>query len=363
MARIAFFAFRGTFDHGHIGGVESIIRRLTTSLTRMGNEVSLILYGCTESKEIEIGPGAVQRQFASLNEAMNAIKTGYDHVVSVYLRPLDRFRYAVFRRRHSDSVLFHHLYCVWHESRPRRELVFAAPRLVPFNGVIFCVSPRIHRRVSRWAKRSVLLLPPVPWEYFCRPEDKPRGDRLRVTYAGRLDPAKGVDEAVSILRHMSRTKNVEPHLLGYAWSHDRETLKVQQLLKDDSDIIVDLADHQNWSAEVEKRFHESLRRTDILLMPYRRLSSTVDTPVLLLEGMANLCVVLTPALGDLHDIYGSSRFGLHGQWSVDQVTQVIEHAEPCLEEERRRLAQRNVALQFSSENIVEIFQNAINAES
>jgi glycosyltransferase involved in cell wall biosynthesis len=362
MARIAFFGAQGTFDHRHIGGVESIIRRLTTSLSTLGDEVTLVLYGCPANREAEVGPGVNQRCFTTFDEALRVIREEFDHVVSIYLRPMDRIRYAMFRRRHSDSLLFHHLYCVWHESRPKRELLFSIARLIPFNGTIFSVSPRIHRYVSSWAKRSVLLLPPVPREYFCTPGEKPRDGTLRITYAGRLDPAKGAGDAIRILRAVARRKNCEPHVLGYAWSHDRQTLQVRDLLRENPDIIFDLADHQNWNADAEQRLHESLRRTDILILPYRRLSSTVDTPLLLLEGMANLCAVVTPSLGDLHDIYASGRFGLHHHWNVDQVIQIIENAPSCLEEERRRLACRNAALQFCSDDVAGTFRNAINTQ-
>jgi glycosyltransferase involved in cell wall biosynthesis len=361
MSRIAFFGYTGAFDHRHIGGVESIIRRLTTPLAAMGDEVSFILYGCPENRDVEVGPGVNQRSFTTFEEAVGVIKAEYDHVVSVYLKPFDRIRYAAFRRKYNDSVLFHHLYCVWHESRPKRELLFSFARIVPYSGTIFCVSPRLHRYVSSWAKRSVLLLPPVPRDYFCTPQEKPRDGILRITYAGRLDPAKGANEAVRILRAVARRKNFEPHVLGYAWSHDPQSLGIRDLLREHPDIMFDLADQQNWNADTERRLRESLRRTDILILPYRRLSSTVDTPLLLLEGMANLCVIVTPSLGDLHDIYASRRFGLHHRWNVDQVMQVIDNAEPCLEEERYRLAQRNAGMKFCSEDAARIFRNAINS--
>jgi glycosyltransferase involved in cell wall biosynthesis len=359
MQRIAFFAFRGAFDHRQIGGVESIMRRLTASLAKTGHRISLVLYGCPESKEVEIGSGISQRCFTTFDQAIRVIETEFDHVVSVYLRPPDRIRYALFRKRHSDCIFFHHLYCVWHESRLKREMLFSVAKIVPFNGWIFTVSPRLHRHVSSWAKRCALLLPPVPSEYFCEPREKPTNGTVRITYAGRLDPAKGATEAVKILRALARRKDFEPQVLGYAWPHDAETLKMQDMLRADTDLQFDLADHKNWTEDGEKRFQMSLRHTDILLLPYRRLSSTVDTPLLLLEGMANLCAIITPALGDLHDIYGSSRFGLCGRWNVDHVIQAIMNAGPYLAEERRRLRERNAALQFSADNVATVFRNAI----
>ena len=359
MARIAFFALSQSFDLDQIGGTDSIVRRLARRLAERGDDVGLVQYGCPAPVGARRDDGIEVLKRPTFGEALEALAAQYDHVVTIYLKPRDRIAYARFRRSHGRRLTFHHVYLGWHERALKRRLLFAEARLAPFNGYLFCVSPRIHRHVSRWASRAELLLPPVPEGYFCQPGDKCDDNKVRVTYAGRVDAGKGTLEAVEVMRRLAGRPDVEARICGFAWSHKPQTVRLHESLLNDPAVAYEAVEYRGWSVDLENAFMRRLRETDVLLLPYRKLSSTVDTPLLLLEGMASLCAVIAPRLGDLHDLYGPSPFNLSGGWSTEAVVGLIERARPHLAAERQRLAQRSRALSFDTESVAARFRSAL----
>jgi glycosyltransferase involved in cell wall biosynthesis len=351
-SRIAFLGLGGSFDYCQVGGMDSLVRRLAASLAARGCTVDLVLYGASEAGRKEVDVGVIQRTFVGFEEAVQYLKTGADHVISVYLRPRERWTYARFRRDAKDAIKFHHLYATWNESVLKRSLLFAEPRLWPFNGHLFCVSPRICRQVSKWSGKATLLLPPVPAGYFCDPCDKPDHGTLRVAYAGRLDVGKGAADAVDTLRRLAGRRGYELSVYGYAWPSDSDGMRLHERLLAEANIQYKSVDFRRWSPDVDAAMRECLRATDILLLPYRRLSSTVDMPLLLLEGMASLCVVITPRQGDLHETYGSEDFAFAGsRWDASAVARLIEERRSCVGNERRRLKARAAALGFEAQTV------------
>ncbi len=360
MSRIAFFGLANTVNFHHIGGLDSLVRRLSLALAEMGDEVELIHYGAQHDEEDCFGPRVVQRYFQSLGSALQHVRKHSEHVVSFYLLPRDRPAFARFRRRHRKSMTFHHLYSVLSESGLKKRLLFADARISPFNGRLFCISPRLHRSVAKWTSAATLLLPPVPADFFCQMHDRPRDGKLRVLYAGRLDPAKGVCEAEAVFHRLADRKDIETMICGYAWDDQAESVAVHERLLADRSIVYDHADYRSWSPVADEHLRDLLRQADVLLLPYRRLSSTIDMPLLLLEAMASLCAVITPDLGDLKQTYGDSCFALENGWDTETVVNMVEDAEPRLETERRRLTQQNTVLRFDVQSVAEGFQDAIN---
>lgn len=356
--RIAFWGRDKSFDFNHIGGMESLVRRLGLSLARLGDQVEFVYYAAQEEKYDSLSEGIKLSYFKNFKDSLDYIVSlKCDHVISIYLTPRDRLTYAHFRKTHKDKVKFHHIYSSWNKSRIKRELLFAEARIFPFNGTLFCISPRIQKYVSRWAPHSTLLLPPVPQSYFCQPNDKPADGKLRVTFAGRVDPGKGTDRAADVLGRIGKNMNVEARLYGFAWSHRPQTIELHGQLLANHDIDYISTEYKSWSPKADENLCNILRETDILLLPYEKLSSTVDTPLLLLEGMANLCAVITPPLGDLHDTYGNSKFLLQGVWDTGKVVKLIGCASELLPAERKRLVLQNNQLGFNAKTVTENFRN------
>ena len=209
------------------------------------------------------------------------------------------------------------------------------------------------------APRARLLLPPVPESYFCRPQDKPSADKLRISFAGRVDPGKGAGRVIEVFERLAAREDIELRLCGFCLSQQPETVALHERLLANPNIRYEPAEHKAWTPEVDDGLCRLLRETDILLLPYVKLSSTVDTPLLLLEGMANLCAIVTPPLGDLHATYGESEFNLPGSWSVERVVELIDGARPRLAAERQRLATHCLELGFDVNRATDIFRSGL----
>ncbi len=362
MARmnIAFLGFDRSIDFAHIGGMDSLVRRLALRLAELGDQIEFVHYDAEEEKSERPCDGIELRYFKRLDDALeHLVSSDCDHVVSIYLRPRERLAYARFRRAQKKSIWFHHVYSCWHESRIKRELLFAEARRFPFNGTLFCISPRIHQYVSRWAPRAALLWPSVPNSFFCQPEEKTNPEKLCLTYAGRIDHGKGITSVLEVFERLAAYNDIETHLCGFAWSHQSKTVRLHERLLADSNIRYEMVKYEGWSPQVEENLRLLLRKTDILLLPYKKLSSTIDTPLLLLEGMANLCAVITPALGDLYETYGNSEFNLGDNWNADGVVGLVQNSRMFLEDERQRLQKRNSLLQFNTNSVVEKFRRLL----
>jgi hypothetical protein len=190
--KIVFFGLQRAFDYNHIGGSESITRRLAKQLTQDNDieAVDYVFFGAPRMETQSVMPKISVRYFSAYADATKAL-LDYDHVVSLYLSPPERIPYMAFRIRYRQRIQFHALVTQWRSAPLKRLLWLADLQLVPPNGAVFAISPRLYASVKQWARRPFLMLPPVPDDWFLRAADKPTRSALRVTYVGRVDPGKG----------------------------------------------------------------------------------------------------------------------------------------------------------------------------
>jgi glycosyltransferase involved in cell wall biosynthesis len=355
---IAFFGFYGSFDCFRIGGTESFARRLAAGLIRQGHQVDFVVYGAPNPYQGQAGPGIRLSVWVDLKEAL-ATLPGYDHVMTMYMHAGDRLRYLRFRRRERRGVRFHKVYFVCPDSPIRRKLAFLDARLYPFIGRLFCISPRLLREVEGWSDRGTLLLPPVPESFFLAPEDKPRHEELRVNYIGRTEPGKGIETVLALFTLLKNHPQVQVAIHGYHHPNSTPSVQVHEELSRQTDIPYFYIPYDEYTPEVDENMRRLLMDTDILVLPYQRLSSTIDTPLLLLEGMASLCAVATRPLGDIPSIYGPGPFIISNPGSIGAAATAILGAREVLEAERRRVKQQRDALGFSTNSIVDRLISAL----
>ncbi len=357
--RIAFIGLKNSFDFNHIGGVESFVRRLAVQMAQQGNDVDYILYGDKENREISLQPGLHLRYFKSFKEALDAIK-GYDHVVAIYLLPKDRLQYAFFRKRNSKSTSFHFIYFSWPDSLLKRKLYFYEARLAPWNGKLFCISQRQYDYIGRWAKDPVHILPPVPENYFLKPEEKPNNDKIQITFLGRIDPGKGIKEVIEIFNALKTDDRFKCSIYGIHLPEHRESVEIHNRLKNQHAITYIEVDRRKYSPSVESFAGNVLKEADIFIQPYKRLSSTIDTPLLLLEAMASLCAVITKPFGNIPDLYGKSSFIINPENFVQDTIKFLKSISfDDLTKEQKRIYEENKKLNFSTESVTNKFVNAI----
>lgn len=358
--KICFFGSYQAFNYHHIGGTESFVRRLSTELTKKDIGVDYIFYGGRENKELEFS-GIRLNYFELFNDALTVVeKREYEHVITIYLLLKDRIKYALFRKNKNKSIRFHFVHFGWPDSIIKRTLYFSEARLFPYNGKLICISKRQYDYVSRWSKNAVYLLPPVPESYFLRPDEKPTNEKIKVTFLGRIDPGKGINEVIEIFKALKVNDRFECSIYGIHIPEQKKSLEIHNWLKNQKNIKYVEVERQRYSPAVDEFVGNILKETDIFIQPYQKLSSTIDTPLLLLEAMASLCALITKPFGNIPDIYGKSRFLIHpDNFIVDAIQLLKNITYQDLIEERKRIYDQNLRLNFKSENIGKRFVDAI----
>jgi glycosyltransferase involved in cell wall biosynthesis len=358
--QIAFFGAYKSFDYHQIGGMDSLARRLGIELIQRSDEVSFVHFNCPEERSGKTAEGISISYFVRFDDALRFMARRFDHVLTIYVPPKQRLIWMRFRNKESHRTYFHKLYSGWSEYWLKRTMGFAEAMIMPYNGTLFCVSPRLKQQVSKWSKRAALLLPPVPESYFLKPEDKPKNKRLRITYMGRVDPGKGVSVAIGLFRYLAKkAPEIQTRICGYPWKHKPETMKFHEELLTQDEIIYEPTVFEGYSQAVDKNVRRVLRETDILFLPYDKLSSTIDTPLLLLEGMAHLCVVITRPLGGLPEVYGSGEFMLPNISDKERCLELLRQLSGRLNEERIRLAIQNKKLKFQACEVARQFSSLL----
>ena len=362
--RIAFFGLQKAFAYNHIGGSESIARRLAKQLTQDGDveAVDYVFYGAPRTETQKAMPRTHVRYFSSYADAANAL-LDYDHVVSLYLSPPQRIPYMVFRARHRHRIHFHAFATMWRRSPLKRLLMLADLQLVPLNGAMFAISPRLYALVKRWARRPFLMLPPVPDEWFLCPADKPIHDPIRVTFVGRVDPGKGATEATALFYRLKDDRRFLCRFLGYTFEQRRVSRTEEELHRRlkalPAGTFVE-SNYTSYSPQVDQVVQKAMAETDVLLLPYRDVSSTADMPLVLMEGMASLCALIIPqSAADLPQVYGPSQFYIRGEDWVEDMLEIISSASALLNEERVRLQARNAQLNFGAAASVQAFKRVL----
>jgi len=347
--KIAFFGAFGAFDYFKIGGAESFTRRLATGLILEGHRADFVIYGAPTSEHKVAGTGVGLYYFREFKAALEFLVREYEQIITLYLPPRDRLRYLSFRWSNQAHLRFHQVYFGWPDSLIKRKAAFLEARFYPFNGRLFCVSPRQYRYVSCWSDKGVLLLPPVTESYFLKPETKPENDKIRLTYIGRTEPGKGIEDVVYLWKHLKDQPQVEMAIYGFHHRHLQAGVEFHEWLSHQDGLPYHYTPWESYSPEVEDNLRRFLQATDILVLPYRKLSSTIDTPVLLLEGMAALCAIMTKPMGDIPSLYGPSPFILKGREEMAQMAKKVSPG--VLATERRRIFQRQAELDFAAQRV------------
>lgn len=357
--KIAFFGPFSSLDYFKIGGVESFCRRLAAGLLGEGHQADFVNYGAPATEKRAGRGGIGLFYFREFKAALQFLSRGYDHIVTLYLAPRDRWRYAYFRRVNQSRITFHQVYFSWPDSLIKRKGAFLEARLQPFNGRLFCVSPRQYRYVSRWSDRGVLLLPPVWESYFLEPEAKPKHDKLRLIYIGRTEPGKGIEEVIYLYNQLKDQTHMELEIHGFHHQRSPAGVKFHEWLSHNDGLRYFYSPFESYSPETDDNIRRILQGSDILILPYRKLSSTIDAPVLLLEGMAALCAVMTKPLGDIPSLYGPSPLLIKGPEEMAPMVKRLQNSPELLIIERRRIFQRNAELDFAAGHVTARFMRAL----
>ena len=287
--RLIFFNYLDTITPKRVGGLDTTARAISEVAKSIGCEVCYISYGwpkdqqISESEDIRVG---------NLQEALDLLKARGDIVVSFHMNKKDRFRYARFRHRMRKSLRFVFYVSVWNPNRLKR-LLGLLELIYPFNGGSFGASERIMRLMRFYDRNADLLYPLTRAEASGQSSSPSRVSKtpIKISFAGRFDKRKGLLHAIAV---MQATRDLVPcrcEIAGYFWPNDPDEQEIRVAFAANPFIDVWETKVNEWSEQTEQRLEDQLASTDVMLLPYQKLSSTVDTPLLVLEAMAKHCVI------------------------------------------------------------------------
>lgn len=357
--RIVFFSQKRFCDYFQIGGFESLIRRLALYLSEKDNSVEYILYGDEEKKEINVSQNIKLKYLPNFEDAISEIKSqNYAHILPVKLKINDRLKYIQFIKRKSD--IRSHYFALIYPNIFKRNLMAIEGNLFTKNGKIFCLSPRIYELFKRYSKKAFFIYPPVPKEYFLSVEKKPKNEVIKITYLGNLTSDKYIEEVIELFTILNKSNKFETSIYGTFDPLNSASLNIHKKLMSQKKIRYIHIDREKYSPEVEGLVRTILSESDILVQPYRTLINTLDTPLLLLEAMASLCVVLTTNIGNIKDIYGESPFILSRDNFLEDAKILFQKIDyEMILAERERIFKMNQLLQFDLDFVGKKFMEAL----
>ena len=244
------------------------------------------------------------------------------------------------------------MYWDWPESYLSRNLKITRYTRLPYNGLSIVVSPRLNLAINKRRNNTLLLMPPVPSDYFIEPDDKSVGDQIRVSFIGRIDFGKGIQATLDIFNMLSKNPDIDLSLYGTFWEKDQEAKRIHQQLLEQNLFKYIPVNFNSYSDEVEHLVRDALRDTDIFIQPYKKLSSTIDMPVLVLESMASLNALITTPVGDIPSIYPKTRCIIPYEKLVNEAIQLITTGRNWLKNERENICSQNNVLKFDTQSIV-----------
>lgn len=306
--RICFFGAVDACDPMKIGGCESLTRRLATGLSERDYSVAVVMYGAEkeEMKDDFFGKDVIlqyHKTFLGALKGLNELKC--EMVFEMYVHKRYYPLYLAYKYKNRGKKKFATILMTSPENAIKRWLrkIFR----VMFCSNIFAVSPHLVEELKMDGIEAEWLPPPVPDFYFQTFEDK-SNSAIIISYLGRIDANKGLGELEPIFKRLLDSNNVTIKVRGYYVPSDRGAVKLHDTFMGlkGVDYLAKLKNDCLYLPEKEKEIVKYLSGTDILVLPYKTLKGTVELPLLVLEGLAAGCVVLSKNVGDIRDVIGNT---------------------------------------------------------
>lgn len=309
--KIAFIGVHKTFRYQDIGGMNSIVRRLSNSLVE-NTEIFHLSYGsdvCERGAPIN---GIEQLQFQSFKSMLSFVSENeISDLIIVYLKPIDYLSIFFFRLL-NPAYRFHFLVSGLPSTRFKQFIFKFIARNV-LNGRVFCISRQLASLFKTCGRRVVHVMPPVDDAFFV--DKRERGGlecrKFRVAFMGRLDLGKGADIAIDYFEKSALPPDdFEFFIYGYPLEGDTDSMAIHERLVNDNGRInyVQSPLWDGYSPAVDKFLADIIDAVDIFYLPYRTIDSTIDTPLVPLEILARRGQFLAPDFSQIVDIVPSSLF-------------------------------------------------------
>jgi glycosyltransferase involved in cell wall biosynthesis len=342
-----------------IGGTNSIVRRVAKHLSYENNTKVILLDISKNNCKYCIEDGNIEyikfRNIYAVIKYLHNISN--KHVVDIYLGRLDRILYGIFRVLLSNNIESK-LYTSWPDGFVKRLISFSDSYIFRYSGKLYCVSNRQVKYLNnRKEKKAKLLLPPVPNSYYISVASL-KSRTNTIVWVGRLDYGKGADIVFKIIEKLSASQDYNFKILAHTINNKNSVLIPESIRQLDNVNIKEIG-YSEHSSIIEKEVGLCFREADVFISPYRFLSSTIDTPMLIQEAMASLCAVVTMDFPGIGWLYGSNQYLVaHDVCSENLANEFcikINQLMDSLEDEQERISHHLDCLKFSSREVASQF--------
>jgi len=156
------------------------------------------------------------------------------------------------------------------------------------------------------------------------------------------------------MEHLAASPGLQLRVSAYAFKGEPSADAMEKRVMAVPGVSYVRRDHDGWSPAVESELAAELAGTDFLLLPYRDASCSIDVPLLLLEGMASGCCILSRPVGEVPAIYGASPFVVADPDFPAAASALIGKCSAAdLSSERDRVARRCRELAFDTPSVTD----------
>lgn len=301
--KLTVFSHEVSIDYKKVGGLESLLRRISNEVIEDGHEVEFVLYGSRKDALVSLQNGVKVRYTKGFTKSLRYLQCQSNSVISNYIKKRHRLLFYIFRAYERNRISFFRIQSGIENSKSQRMLakVPTAARLAHLFEEQIALSETIHKNLTSIGIDAKLCLPPVPEVFFVPKSSKPATSPLEVTFVGRLDENKGISSALELFQDLAKCQKFNLNISGYYGHGVSPRSNIENAIKNHPEINFHELSWKQWSNEVDYDLISLLERTDVLILPYKNLSGTMDPPYLILEGMAARCVILTTNVGSIGD--------------------------------------------------------------
>jgi glycosyltransferase involved in cell wall biosynthesis len=312
------------------------------------------MYGADENRTLTdfFGDHLILQYHRSFSDALKGLsKLKCDIVVEVYIHKRYYPKYLAFKKRNKKVVKFFTIFMTGADSSTKRWLrkTFRAM----FCSTVFAVSPNLVDELKHDGVRAVWLPPPVPDCYFSASLRRPK-HKVVISFLGRIDPNKGLYELSSVFDALSRSNQVTCRIRGYYIADDAKSVELHKRLGALAAVDYSAERHCSYHYDPgkEQDVLRYLSETDILVLPYKNLKKTLNLPLLVLEGLATECVVISRDVGAIRQIVGSAELIIRDFDELREKVQRFSSFE-ILQAERTRIKSLDLFSTFATTKVVD----------
>ena len=300
------FLFVGTnanLNLERIGGIESTMREFLSFLKKENHDVEVLIIAQKSEKEkfISTDFGDITVKSKSIAEARKYLFKDFDVInflQTPFTNPFFALKFLLYKSFNKvTTTKFFFTYPTLY-----KYTFFQKLKLKLLIDTTFVFSKRLENIAKKIVKNVVFIYPPVAEQYIVLEKERnEENNQKRILFVGRLSKDKGLDIVIDVFKTLPKEK-FYLSIIGY-FSNEKDEKKYKEKLQNLKIDELKIVAHQR-----DKNQILPLNKYDILLLPYQELGPTLDTPLLILEGLSSNCKIITSNIEPLNYIKGNIFF-------------------------------------------------------